>query len=63
MQDIRYYFPLYSIFTLKKPMTKSFQSKNWLYEKGNYDELRNKVSEFDWNNVYNEFIMCTNFFK
>ena len=56
MQDIRYHCPVYSIFSLKKPVTKSFQRKIWLYEKGNYDELRNKVSEFDWNNVYNEDI-------
>ena len=56
MQDIRYHCPVYSVFNLKKPITKSFQRKIWLYKKGNYDELRNKVSEFDWNNVYNEDI-------
>ena len=54
MQDIRYHCPIYSIFTLKKPVTKTFKRKIWLYEKGNYDELRTKVSEFDWNNVRNE---------
>ena len=54
MQDIRYHCPIYTIFTLKKPVTKSFKRKIWLYEKGNYDELHTKVSEFDWNNVRNE---------
>ena len=56
MQDVRYHCPVYSIFYLKKPITKSFQRKFWLYEKGDNEELRNKVSEFDWNNVYNEDI-------
>ena len=54
MQDIRYHCPIYSIFTLKKPVTKLFKRKIWLYEKGNYDELRTKISEFDWNNGRNE---------
>ncbi|MEW8548517.1 MAG: reverse transcriptase family protein [Candidatus Thiodiazotropha sp.] len=56
MQDIRYHCPVYSIFNFKKSISKSFQRKVWLYEKGNYDELRNKVSDFDWNTVQNEDI-------
>ena len=54
LQGIIYHCPIYTIFTLKKPVTKSFKRKILLYEKGNYDELRTKVSEFDWNTVRNE---------
>ena len=34
----------------------SFSCKIWQYGKRNYDKLRKKVSEFDWNDVYIEDI-------
>ncbi|MCG7877682.1 MAG: reverse transcriptase domain-containing protein [Candidatus Thiodiazotropha endolucinida] len=54
MQDIRYHCPTFCIFNFKKYNPKSFNRKIWLYDRGNYAELCQKVSDFDWNSIRND---------
>lgn len=53
-QDIRYHCPTYCVFKFKKVISKPFTRKIWLYEKGNYDELRQLVNDYDWKSTYND---------
>lgn len=55
-QDIRYHCPTYCVFKFKKTVIKPFTRKIWLYEKGNYDELRQSVNDYDWKCTYNDNI-------
>ena len=52
-QDIRYHCPTDCVFKFKKTLIKPFTRKIWLYEKGNYDELRQSVNDYDWKCSYN----------
>ena len=54
MQDIRYNCPTFCIFKFKRHIVKPFSRKIWLYDRGNYDDFRQKVSEFYWNTLYND---------
>ena len=54
MQDIRYHCPTFWIFKFKRHVVKPFSRKIWLYDHGNYDNLRQKISEFKWDSVYND---------
>ena len=45
---VRYHCPVFAVFKFQKPKFKSFQRRIWKYEDGNYDELRNKFLNFDW---------------
>ncbi len=48
-QNIRYHCPVYGLLNLKKTKHTSFKRNIWLFDKGNYPLLRDKVIEFDWN--------------
>ncbi|MCG8048840.1 MAG: reverse transcriptase domain-containing protein [Candidatus Thiodiazotropha endolucinida] len=63
MQDIRYHCPIFSIFKFKRQTFKPFTRQIWLYESGNYDDLRQEVSDFDWTSICNENVnvYATNF--
>ena len=47
-QDIRYHCPVFCILAFNKPITKAFTRHIWLYNKGNYDGLRNALSDTNW---------------
>ena len=47
-QDIRYHCPVFCILAFDKPITKVFTRHIWLYNKGNYDGLRNALSDTNW---------------
>ena len=52
MQDIR--FPTFCIFKFESHVVKPFSRKIRLYDRGNYCEFRQKVSESNsWNTLYN----------
>ena len=51
LQNIRFHCPVFCVFKYKRQTVKSFQRKIWLYEQGNYNNLRLKVSEFDWETI------------
>lgn len=55
-QEIRYHCPIYGIFKFCKPKFKSFQRHIWDYTKGNYDLLRNKAQQIDWNSLQDQDI-------
>ena len=48
-QDIRYHCPIYGILNFCKPKRKAFSRRIWQYDHGNYDLLRQKAVDTDWN--------------
>ncbi|MCG8033360.1 MAG: reverse transcriptase family protein, partial [Candidatus Thiodiazotropha taylori] len=50
-QDIRYHCPIYGILNFCKPRQKAFSRRIWKYEQGNYQLLRQKALETDWNSL------------
>ena len=54
MQDIRYHCPTFCIFKFKKHIVKPFTRKIWLYDQGNYTDLRQMISEYNWDSVRND---------
>ena len=54
--NVRYTIPLPDIlyFWFERQVVKPFSRKIWLYGHGNYDDLRQKISEFNWDSVYND---------
>lgn len=51
LQDTRYHCPVFSIFSFKKSLVKTFSREIWLYERGDYEQLRQKVHNFNWNSI------------
>ena len=54
MQDIRYHCPTFCIFKFKKHIVKPFSRKILLYDHGNYNDLRQMISEYNWDSVRND---------
>ena len=54
MQHVRYHCPTFCIFKFKKHIVKPFSRKIWLYDHGNYDDLRQMISEYNWDSVRND---------
>ena len=50
-QDIRYHCPIYGICKFSKNVRKSFTHCIWKYDEGNYDLLRTKISETNWDAI------------
>ena len=53
-QDISYHCPIFSIFRLKKAVQTTFKRDILTYDQGDYESLRKRVSEFDWNSIHND---------
>ncbi|MEW8542945.1 MAG: endonuclease/exonuclease/phosphatase family protein, partial [Candidatus Thiodiazotropha sp.] len=49
-QNTRYHCPVFGILKFSKPKRKIFTRHVWLFDQGNYDLLRQKTLETDWNN-------------
>ena len=47
-QETRYHCPVYGIFKFSKHTRKSFTRQIWSYDQGDYDSLKTKVSNTDW---------------
>ena len=51
-QDVRYHCPVYGVFKYTKASRKSFTRRIWSFDRGDYDLLRNKVADTDWDSFY-----------
>ena len=47
-QETRYHCPVYGIFKFSKHTRKSFTRHIWSFDQGDYDSLKTKVSNTDW---------------
>ena len=47
-QQVRYHCPIYGILNFCKPKSVSLERNIWLYDRGNYDLLREKASLLNW---------------
>lgn len=47
-QDVRYYCPVFSVLDFNRAITRSFSRNVWLYDKGNYNNLREDISNTNW---------------
>ena len=50
----RYHCPVFGILNFTKPKRKAFTHHVWIYDHGNYDLLREKASETDWDSLKDE---------
>ena len=55
-QEIRYHCPVFGILNFSKPKRKSFTRHIWRYDQGNYNLLREKISNADWLALQNDDI-------
>ena len=55
-QDIRYHCPIYVILKFSKPRNTSFERHIWYYDKGDYNALRNKARQTDWDSLHDNDI-------
>ena len=55
-QTSRYHCPIYAFFKFNKPISRVFKRHVWLYDKGNYEGLRDKVSNMDWDKLHDSNI-------
>ena len=51
LQDIRHHCPVFAVFLFTKPHSKTFNRDVWLYEQGDFDTLRQRVADFDWDSI------------
>lgn len=50
-QDVRYHCPVYGILKFSKLNKKSFTRRIWNYDHGDYNLLRRKISDTDWDTL------------
>ncbi|MCG7870185.1 MAG: hypothetical protein JAY74_27935 [Candidatus Thiodiazotropha taylori] len=50
-QELRYHCPVYGILKFSKPKFKTFLRHVWYYDRGNFDLLRDKASNLDWESL------------
>ena len=55
-QDIRYHCPIYAFYKFLKPHAKSIKRHIWMYKNGNYDNLKEKFRNSDWESFAHENI-------
>jgi uncharacterized Fe-S cluster protein YjdI len=53
-QFYRYHCPTYGILNIVDCNTKCFKRNIWLFDHGNYDEYRQKLSNVNWDNLLRE---------
>ena len=71
-QQVRYHCPIYGIFKFRKPISKSFTKTFFSYDKGDFNTMRDKASNINWemlihndidvyaNNITNKILDLTN---
>ena len=55
-QNIKYHCPIFAIFTFYKPNISSFKRHMWFYDRGNYNDFRQHLSNTDWDSLKNDDI-------
>ncbi|MCG8077918.1 MAG: reverse transcriptase family protein, partial [Candidatus Thiodiazotropha taylori] len=53
-QDIRYHCPVFCVFDFNRVISKSFTRHIWLYDKGNYNDLREEITNTNWQHIKNQ---------
>ena len=53
-QNIRYHCPIYAVFNFDKHKLKCFKRKIWIYDRGDYKFLKQKVTDVNWNALRDE---------
>ena len=48
--------PVFGVFNFLKPEFKNTKRTIWKYDKGNYNELRNSLTNFNWTSLYDSDI-------
>ena len=57
LHDVRYHCPvLFIIFTFNKQVSKYFVREISLYNQGDFNRLRQRIAEFDWETVKSEYV-------
>ena len=54
-QELRYHCPVFGL-KFSKPKVRAFKRHIWSYDKGNYELLRNKARDTDWDSLRDENI-------
>ncbi|KAK3098445.1 hypothetical protein FSP39_019540 [Pinctada imbricata] len=52
--NIRYHHPIVAILHHVKHSSNSFKRKIWLYDQGNYDNYRSRLSQVDWDSIIDQ---------
>ena len=52
--NVRYHKPIIALLKSTKPQNTTIKRKIWLYNQGNYDLYRQKLSEVNWDDLLNE---------
>ena len=55
-QELRNHCPVFGILKFSKPKVKAFKRHIWNYNNGDYDLLRNKALNIDWDSLKDETI-------
>ena len=55
-QNIRYHCPVYAVFKYDKPKKQCYKRKIWKYDSGDYDSLKRRIDDFDWQSLEDENI-------
>ena len=55
-QQMRYHCPIFGILKFSKPKSKSFSRHIWDYNNGDYNLLREKASQMDWESLKDDNI-------
>ena len=51
-QDLRYHCPVFGILKFSKPKMKSYVRNIWIYDQGDYQQLRMKAAATDWASLF-----------
>jgi hypothetical protein len=51
--NVRYHCPIYGIFKVPKTLHTCFKRRIWLYDRGNYNQYREKLQRVDWDELIN----------
>ena len=51
-QDLRYHCPVFGILKFSKPKMKSYVRNIWIYDQGDYQQLRMKAAVTDWASLF-----------
>lgn len=49
---VRYHCPTVLYLKYRKPVSKVYKRHIWLYDRGNYNEFRHKLSQINWDHVF-----------
>ena len=62
---VRYHWPTVLYLKYRKPVDKTYKRLIWLYDRGDYNEYRQKMTQTDWDQVFetNDINVCADVYK